>query len=127
MENSTGARIRQLRQQKGLTLLDVARQLGVREATVQRYESGAIKIIKKETIAALAELFDCSPEYLLGWQSAPSALPAGCMPCPAPIPFPCWAPLPAASPFWPRKTSRIRSRCPNSSTRILPCAARGTA
>ena len=30
MENSTGARIRQLRQQKGLTLLDVARQLGVR-------------------------------------------------------------------------------------------------
>ena len=88
MENSTCARIRQLRQQKGLTLLDVARQLGVREATVQRYESGAIKNIKKETIAALAELFDCSPEYLLGWQSAPSALPAGCMPLPGTYPIP---------------------------------------
>ncbi len=83
MENSTGTRIRQLRQQKGLTLLDVARQLGVREATVQRYESGAIKNIKKETIAALAKLFDCSPEYLLGWQPAPSPLPAGCIPLPA--------------------------------------------
>ena len=39
-------RIKNRRQQLGYTLLYIAEQLGVKEATVQRYESGDIKNIK---------------------------------------------------------------------------------
>ena len=60
-------RIKDLRRKRNLTLADVAEHLGVKEATAQRYESGNIKNIKYETICKLAELFDCEPQYLMGW------------------------------------------------------------
>lgn len=60
-------RIRQKRQECGLTLLEVAERIGVKEATVQRYESGSIKNIKHETICKLAEIFNCSPSWLMGF------------------------------------------------------------
>ena len=62
-------RIKELRKKHNLTLLEVAEFLGVKEATVQRYESGSIKNIKYDTICKLAELFDCDPRYLVGWCS----------------------------------------------------------
>lgn len=61
-------RIKERRLHLNLTLLDVAERLGVREATVQRYESGEIKNIKHETIGKLAAILECSPSYLMGWQ-----------------------------------------------------------
>lgn len=61
-------RIKQRRLSLNLTLLQVADQLGVKEATVQRYESGDIKNIKHETIAQLADILKCSPAYLMGWE-----------------------------------------------------------
>lgn len=61
-------RIKKRRQELNLTLLYVAEQLGVKEATVQRYESGEIKNIKHETIVDLAHILKCSPAYLMGWQ-----------------------------------------------------------
>lgn len=63
-------RIKERRLSLNLTLLDVAEQLGVREATVQRYESGEIKNIKHETIVQLAKILDCSPSYLMGWEDS---------------------------------------------------------
>lgn len=60
-------RIKERRLAKGLTLLEVAEKLGVKEATAQRYESGAIKNIPYETVEYLATILDCSPEYLMGW------------------------------------------------------------
>lgn len=63
----TNQKIKEMRLRKGLTLLEVAEFLGVKEATVQRYESGNIKNIKHETIRRLAELFQCDPCYLMGW------------------------------------------------------------
>lgn len=60
-------RIKKMRLSKGLTLLEVADHLKVREATAQRYESGKIKNIKQKTIIILSELFNCSPSYLMGW------------------------------------------------------------
>jgi len=63
-----GEKIKQCRTARGLTLLDVAEYLGVKEATVQRYESGSIKNLKQETISALADLFQVSPAYLMGWE-----------------------------------------------------------
>lgn len=61
-------RIKERRLSLNLTLLEVAEFLGVKEATAQRYESGDIKNIKHETIVCLAELFNCSPAYLMGWE-----------------------------------------------------------
>ena len=59
-------RIKEIRKNKNITLLEMAEYLGVSEATAQRYESGGIKNIRYETICKLAELFDCDPIYLMG-------------------------------------------------------------
>lgn len=64
-------RIKYRRQQLGYTLLYIADQLGVKEATVQRYESGDIKNIKHETVVSIAEILRCDPAYLMGWQESP--------------------------------------------------------
>lgn len=60
-------RLKERRTEKGYTLLELANILGVKEATVQRYESGEIKNIKHETIVKLADILNCSPQYLMGW------------------------------------------------------------
>ena len=62
-------RIKEMRNKNGFTLAYVAEQLGIKEATMQRYESGEIKNIKHETIVRLAEIFNCSPSYLMGWET----------------------------------------------------------
>ena len=62
-------RIKEMRNKNGYTLAYVAEQLGIKEATMQRYESGEIKNIKHETIVRLAEIFNCSPSYLMGWEN----------------------------------------------------------
>ena len=43
--------------------------IGVKEATAQRYESGAIKSISHETISRLSEILSCTPSYLMGWDA----------------------------------------------------------
>jgi transcriptional regulator with XRE-family HTH domain len=62
-----GERIKARRNEIGLTLKEVAEKLGVKDATVQRYESGSIKNMKYETIASLAEILNVPPSWLLGW------------------------------------------------------------
>ncbi len=64
-------RIKLRRLEKGFTLLELAERLGVKEATMQRYESGEIKNIKHDTIVRLAEVLNCTPQYLMGWVDTP--------------------------------------------------------
>ena len=66
-------RIKCRRQQLGYTLLYIAEQLGVKEATVQRYESGDIKNIKHETVVSIAKILRCDPAYLMGCQDSPNS------------------------------------------------------
>ena len=61
-------RIKNLRLQSGLTLKEVADRLGITEGTVQRYESGSIKVIPYESITGLADLFGVNPAYVMGWE-----------------------------------------------------------
>lgn len=63
-------RIKERREAAGLTLAQVAELVGVKDATVQRWESGDIKTIKYDTVEALAEVFHCTPQYLVGWEDA---------------------------------------------------------
>jgi len=69
-----GDRIKQKRLELGWTLKDVASELGVKEATAQRYESGHIKTLKQETISKIADIFKVNPAWLMGWEE--SELPA---------------------------------------------------
>lgn len=63
-------RIKQLRKKKDITLKVVAEYIGSTEATAQRYESGnGIKNIPYDVIVKYSELFNCSPAYLMGWES----------------------------------------------------------
>ena len=62
-------RIKQRRLECGYTLAEVAELIDVKESTVQRYESGEIKNLKYDTMVKLANIFKCSPAYLMGWTS----------------------------------------------------------
>jgi len=59
--------IRQRRKELGMTLLQLADKVGVKEATAQRWESGAIKNIPYERVIQIASALDCPPSYLMGW------------------------------------------------------------
>lgn len=61
-----GARIKQLRDRRGLTLEQVGEYVGVNKATVQRYESGEIDI-KRNVAIKLAEVLHSDPAYIMGW------------------------------------------------------------
>lgn len=60
-------RIKQLRKHKNITLKELAEYIGVKEATMQRYESGEIKSIPYDNIVKIAEYLNCQPQYLMGW------------------------------------------------------------
>ena len=61
-------RIKELRNKRGFTLAQVADFLNVTEATAQRYETGkGIKSIPYEVIEKYANMFNCSPSYIMGW------------------------------------------------------------
>lgn len=63
--------IKNRRSELGLTLEDVARQVGVNRATIMRWETGAIQNLGRDKIAALAAALHVTPEYLLGWTDEP--------------------------------------------------------
>lgn len=63
-------KVKKLRKELGLTLKEVAEQVGVNEATILRYESGEIKNIRRDKIAALAAALNTTPAYLMGWDEA---------------------------------------------------------
>jgi len=60
-------RLKQLRKSKGYTLAQLAKLVGVTDATLQRYESGQIHNIKPKTLDKLAEILGCSATYILGY------------------------------------------------------------
>lgn len=61
-------RIKELRLSHGYTLSYIAGLLGVTEATAQRYESGkGIKTISYSALEKYANIFHCTPQYLMGW------------------------------------------------------------
>lgn len=61
--------IKEIRIQKGMTLLQLAEKLGLSESTVQRYESGNIKRMNYDIIVEMAEILDCDPAYMMGFKN----------------------------------------------------------
>ena len=59
--------IKKRRKELGLTLKQVAEQLGVSESLISRYESNDVKNMGIDKIKPLAKILKCEPEYLMGW------------------------------------------------------------
>lgn len=59
-------RIQQRRKALGLTLEDIASEIGVSRSTVQRYEKGTIGKLKLPVIEAIARVLRVAPEWLVG-------------------------------------------------------------
>ena len=68
MEEGMAKRIKALRQEKGLTLEQVAEVVGVGKSTVRKWETGMIANMKRDKIADLAKALGTTPAYLMGWE-----------------------------------------------------------
>ena len=68
MEEGMAQRIKALRQEKGLTLEQVAEVVGVGKSTVRKWETGMIANMKRDKIAALANALGTTPAFLMGWK-----------------------------------------------------------
>lgn len=62
-----GKRIKMLRNSVYMTQDELGDKLGVKKAAIQKYESGSIVNLKIETIKKLAEIFEVTPAYIMGW------------------------------------------------------------
>ena len=64
-------KIKDLRQQAGLTMRQLADAVNVSEATVSRWESGNISNMRRDKIYDLAKALNTTPAYLMGWEEPP--------------------------------------------------------
>lgn len=62
-----GERLRQLREERKLSLETVGHAIGVSRPTVYKYETGSIKTVPPEKVHMLANFFGVSRPYLMGW------------------------------------------------------------
>ena len=60
-----GDRIREMRIQKEWNQSELARRVGVKRATVNQWESGAIKDIKLQNFLKLIQVLGCTPNHLI--------------------------------------------------------------
>lgn len=74
-ENDLSWKIRDLRAQHGLTLEQVAQQVGVGKSTVRKWETGFIENMRRDKIAKLAAALHTTPSYLMGWTDSPTIAP----------------------------------------------------
>lgn len=65
-----GKRIKQKREELNLTLEDLGKKLGVTKSTISKYERGEIQQIKRAHVEELSKILHCSPEWLMGFDTA---------------------------------------------------------
>ena len=62
---TTGEKIKLLRTQKGYTLEELGKKVGVGKSTVRKWETGFIENMGRDKIARLSDVFGVSPTYLI--------------------------------------------------------------
>lgn len=67
----SGSRLKELRISKGISADELGRMIGKNRATIYRYEDGSIDTIPIGTVKRLAEIFEVSPAYLIGYTDNP--------------------------------------------------------
>ena len=70
---SVGLRIKLAREQKNMTLEDVAKLCETTKQTIYKYENEIVTNIPYEKIVLLSKALDVSPSYLFGWEEKKSS------------------------------------------------------
>lgn len=83
-DSEMSEKIRQLRTSQGLTLEQVAQEVGVGKSTVRKWETGLIANMRRDKIASLAKALHTTPAYLMGWEEnqAPESEDSPLLPLP---------------------------------------------
>ncbi len=63
-----GKRIKELREKRGMSQVDLADKISVSKQTLYKYENGIITNIPSDKIEGIAKVFNISPSYLMGWK-----------------------------------------------------------
>lgn len=69
-----GLRIKSTREERGMTLQEIANKIGVAKSTIQRYEAGTIENIKLPVISSIANALGVNPSWLIGKVDSPDAV-----------------------------------------------------
>ena len=69
--NSIRDRIMQQKDLQGLSYQDLADATGMSKSTIQRYVTGSIGNLGLDKVETLARALNCSPGYLMGWETDP--------------------------------------------------------
>lgn len=67
MSDSPGARIKYLRQLANMSQEELGRRVGVQRAAINKYEKGSVTNIPIATVEKIANVFDVSPMFIVGW------------------------------------------------------------
>ena len=72
MSNIIGERIKYLRTLADMSQEELGNRVGVQRAAVNKYEKGLVTNIPIATIEKIAQVFDVSPTYIVGWDNIES-------------------------------------------------------
>lgn len=64
-----GQRIKSKRELLNIPQTDLAKKVGISKQTLYKYENGIVTNIPSNIVEALAYNLDCSPAFLMGWES----------------------------------------------------------
>jgi transcriptional regulator with XRE-family HTH domain len=66
---SIGERIRNKRESLNISQTDLAMRVGISKQTLYKYENDIIENIPKSVIEKLSQQLECSPAFIMGWES----------------------------------------------------------
>ena len=66
-----GEKITLLREERGLSQVDLAYQVGVSKQTMYKYENDIVTNIPSDKIELIATALRTSPAYIMGWDDTP--------------------------------------------------------
>lgn len=64
---TVGERIKKEREKFNISQTELAQKIGVSKQTLYKYETNIITNIPSDTIERTANVLNCSPAYLMGW------------------------------------------------------------
>ena len=76
MTPTPGERIKELRLLAEMSQEELGNRVGVQRAAINKYEKGTVENIPIKTIERMAQVFEVSPAYIVGWTTQEASLSA---------------------------------------------------